>query len=70
MNDPCFGGLVRIEARITENRRQHYAQRSAAANTTTKRQAQLPLIPSTPAIVDHKRRAAGEREDDYEDTCE
>lgn len=67
MNDPCFSGIVRIEARITENRRLNHARRNT---TTPKRPAQLPLIPSTPPVVDHKRRAAGERDEDYEDTSE
>lgn len=61
MNDPFFARLVRLHAfqrakRIEERAKQaHHQQRPA-------RKA-LP-VPSTQPVFDHKRLAAGEREDD------
>lgn len=62
MNDRCFSGLVRIEARLNDNR-----SKTAQA---VRRPTSNPLIPipQTPIVMDAKRRAAGERDDDDSET--
>jgi len=56
INDPFFERLVRLEAR-------RLAMRALAANRTRTTTANHPM-PRTAPTLDHKRRAAGERDDD------
>lgn len=61
MDDRILSRVVRIEAQLRAHQcapsaqpaRHHHAQRPA-----------LPALPSKPPVLDHKRRAAGERDDD------
>ncbi len=56
MNDPIYFRLIRLEAGVRARR----AQRQVKAP-----QRRLsPAIPVTPPLLDLKRRAAGERDDD------
>lgn len=65
MNDPSYRQIVQIEARIKANQAAKRAARTTAPTPTRSLpQGLLPLIPSTPPVLDHKRRAAGERDDD------
>jgi hypothetical protein len=63
MNDRTFAHLVRIQARRehmrAEERAKQQAQRPRAA-----RQLQAMPLPHHPPVLDHKRLAAGERDDD------
>lgn len=62
MNDPFYSRIVLIEA----NTRARRACSQAAANAPHHHPPRrpLPVLPSLPPVLDHKRRAAGERDDD------
>ncbi len=64
MNDPNYRQIVRIEARIKANQAARRTSNKPVATPHRSPPGQLPLIPSTPPVLDHKRRAAGERDDD------
>lgn len=56
MNDPTFSHLVRIEARLRS--------RLATAKHQPIARHAVPAQPTTQPMLDFKRRAAGERDDD------
>lgn len=56
MNDPIYFRLIRAKASCIERAR-HRAARQAPRR-------QLPVTPVTPPVLDFKRLAAGERDDD------
>lgn len=67
MADAICSRLVRIEAWCAARRQaaaQAYADRRTRLDATKHKGWQLPLIPTAPTTLDHKRRAAGERADD------
>ncbi len=65
MNDTSYRQIVQIEARIKANQAaKRVAKTTAPKPIRSLPKGHLPLIPSTPPVLDHKRRAAGERDDD------
>lgn len=59
MNDPTYSRILCIEVRRREGRK---AQAALTHHQPLRRA--LPALPSMPPVLDHKRRAAGERDDD------
>lgn len=60
MNDRCFHGLIRVQARIDQNKTKATAKAPRRTSKT------LIHIPHHPVVMDAKRLAAGERDDDFD----
>ena len=66
MNDPHYSRILRIEVRLRSNfaKRAEERQPALLKHPPALKPAQMPLIPTSPPVLDHKRRASGERDDD------
>ena len=67
MNDRMYHALIVLEAgqrARAREQRQHRQQHQPQAHHQPRPARSTLVVPSTPPVFDHKRRAAGERDDD------